>query len=66
MKPIDWFKSSHSGSSAQSVDCVETSRFADGTIGFRDSKNPDAGHHRVSPETAKRFLDAVRAGEYTL
>ena len=56
---LQWFKSSHSGSSG---DCVEVAWAADQWIGVRDSKNP-AGSALVFTSAAWRaFTAGVRGG----
>lgn len=54
----EWRKSSYSGMVNDSG-CVELARLS-GTIGFRDSKNPDSGHLSLSREVFSRFLTQVR------
>jgi uncharacterized protein DUF397 len=51
----DWRKSTRSGSSSDEA-CVEVARLTSG-IGVRDSKNPHAGHHSLTPTA---FTDLVR------
>ncbi|MFI0447115.1 DUF397 domain-containing protein [Actinomadura sp. 6N118] len=50
-----WRKSSHSSDGTTSQ-CVEVTQLT-GTIGIRDSKDPDSGHLALSPA---RFADLVR------
>jgi hypothetical protein len=53
-----WRRSSrcHSGH------CVEVARFADGSVGMRDSTRPDGGRLTFAADTWARFLTEVRGG----
>ncbi|MBO2465072.1 DUF397 domain-containing protein [Actinomadura violacea] len=50
----DWRKSSRS--TTQGGECVEVAAFP-GTIGMRDSKDPEGGHLALAPE---RFAALIR------
>jgi hypothetical protein len=54
-----WRKSSRSTGNGQ---CVEIARPVASVVGVRDSKNPDAGHLRVSPTAFNALLTAIRDG----
>jgi hypothetical protein len=56
-----WTKSSFSLNSGE---CVEVTRFVDGTIGVRDSKDPDGPVLRFSQGEINAFLNGVVAGEF--
>jgi hypothetical protein len=49
-----WFKSTYS--SPGSNGCVEV-RFAEATVGVRDSKNPDGPRFSFTPRAWDSFLD---------
>jgi hypothetical protein len=60
-----WRKSSFSGSGASgSGDCVEVATLADGTIGVRDSKHPDAAALRFTRSEMAEWISACKAGEF--
>jgi Domain of unknown function (DUF397) len=54
----DWRKSSYSMSNGH---CLEAARFADGSIGVRDSKAADSSVLRFEPEVWSVFLRKLRA-----
>ena len=56
-----WTKSSLSFSNSN---CVEVARLPDGTVGVRDSKNPDAAILRFTPAEWQAFLGGARRGEF--
>ena len=58
---LEWRKSSHSTAGGN---CVEVARLADGRIGVRDSKHPDAGTLVFAPTEFGGFIRSVRAGEF--
>jgi Domain of unknown function (DUF397). len=58
---LEWRKSSHSTAGGN---CVEVARLADGRIGVRDSKHPDAGPLVVTQAEFGGFIQSVRAGEF--
>lgn len=60
-EPIDWRKSSRSGTNGQS-DCVEAAALSGG-IGIRDSKGPRQGHLSLSHRQFRRLLTKVKAGD---
>ncbi|MUN35121.1 DUF397 domain-containing protein [Actinomadura litoris] len=55
-----WRKSSYSGSGNAS-DCVELASL-DGSVGIRDSKNPQITHITVGREGLARLLDQIKDG----
>ena len=55
-----WRKSSYSQGGGQQ--CVEVAVSLPNVVAVRDSKNPLAGHHVVSPRAWSAFLEAVREG----
>ncbi|MFV2172487.1 DUF397 domain-containing protein [Actinomadura sp. LOL_016] len=57
---VQWRKSSYTGG-ANDNQCVELGRLAQG-IGLRDSKDPDAGHLRLTPAAFAALLDEVKRG----
>ncbi|GAB3652388.1 DUF397 domain-containing protein [Actinocorallia lasiicapitis] len=54
-----WRKSSYSN--ATSGDCVESAILL-GSVGLRDSKHPEHGHHVYSRATYSALLNAIKAG----
>lgn len=57
-----WRKSSYSGNSGN---CVEVGRFANGTIGIRDTKQNGRGPVlRLSADEFAAFLNGVKDGEF--
>lgn len=56
-----WRKSSYSSGGGQ--ECVEVAANVPGVIALRDSKNPTAGHHEVTPHTFHTLLTAIERGE---
>ena len=57
----DWIKSSRSFSNSN---CVQVAHLPDGTVGVRDSKNPDAAILRFTPAEWQAFLGGARRGEF--
>jgi len=57
-----WIKSSKSGTNGGN--CVEVARLDDGTIGVRDSKNPDEAVLRFTRAEWEAFLDGVAQREF--
>ncbi len=57
-----WRKSSYSSGEEQST-CVELARL-DGSIGIRDSKQPERGHLAVSGRAFGRLVGRVKGGEF--
>ena len=57
-----WIKSSKSGTNGGN--CVEVARLDDGTIGVRDSKNPDGAVLRFTRSEWEAFLDGVAQREF--
>ncbi|MBB5807498.1 hypothetical protein F4560_007266 [Saccharothrix ecbatanensis] len=53
-----WRKSSRSAGSGE---CVEIARPGAPIVGLRDSKNPQAGHLRVSGPAFAAFLNVIKA-----
>jgi len=53
-----WRKSARSSGTGQN--CVEVAANLTGTVAVRDSKNPDGGVLRFSPDEWKAFLESVR------
>jgi Domain of unknown function (DUF397) len=60
MKPLEWFKSTYSGSGGQ---CVEVSYSLPGTIPVRDSKDPEGPALAFPADAWLSFVSAVRSGE---
>ncbi len=56
----EWKKSTASGTSG---DCVEL-RTADGLVEVRDSKNPTGPILAFGPDAHRRFIAAIKAGEF--
>ncbi|TJZ99601.1 DUF397 domain-containing protein [Actinacidiphila oryziradicis] len=59
--PINWRKSSYSGSTN---DCVEIADLADGGRAVRDSKNPDDGFFRFTAGDWAAFIQGVKTDEF--
>jgi hypothetical protein len=57
---LSWRKSSFSGTNG----CVEAAPLANGLIGVRDSKNPQAGHQVYNALEWQAFLAGVKNGEF--
>jgi Domain of unknown function (DUF397) len=55
-----WRKSSRSNNGT----CVELARLSDGSIGVRNSNNPQAGMVRFTPAEVDAFLQGAKAGEF--
>jgi hypothetical protein len=55
-----WRKSSFSNGSGA---CVEFARLSDGTVGVRDSKDPDGAILRFTDDEVRAFILGARAGE---
>ncbi|WP_308165893.1 DUF397 domain-containing protein [Actinomadura sp. NEAU-AAG7] len=61
-----WRKSTYSGAGGETQgDCVELASL-DGSVGIRDSKNPQTPHITVEREGLARLLSRVKAGELDL
>lgn len=58
-----WRKSSYSG--GDSGQCVELANL-DGTVGIRDSKNPQNPHIEVGREALASLIGRIKAGELEL
>jgi hypothetical protein len=58
---LTWVKSSHSGANGQ---CVEIGSGA-GHLAIRDSKNPNGPILVAAPSDYRKFLSAVRNGEFS-
>lgn len=58
---VHWRRSSHSGDQGN---CVEVARLADGRIGVRDSKHPDAGTLVFAAAEFGGFIRSLRTGEF--
>lgn len=57
---VEWRKSSRSDAGT----CVELGRFPDGSVGVRNSNQPDAGLVRFTPAEISAFLHGAKAGEF--
>lgn len=55
---VHWRKSTHSGGISDQQ-CVELGRLVQG-VGVRDSKDPDAGHLRLTPAAFAALLDGIK------
>ncbi|WP_131736013.1 DUF397 domain-containing protein [Actinomadura roseirufa] len=64
MEKIQWRKSSHSGSGAQS-DCVEVANLA-GNIGVRDSKDPHGPTIALPAAGFRDLVGWIKRGTYDL
>ncbi|WP_067486287.1 DUF397 domain-containing protein [Actinomadura hibisca] len=63
---IIWRKSSHSGGGgAGGQECIEVARLRE-SVGFRDSKAPDAGHLSFSAEGFAALVSRVKRDELSL
>jgi len=59
-RELNWRKSSYSGSTQHTENCVEAAALPGGGVAIRDSKDPSAGYITVSPAAWRQFLDQVR------
>lgn len=59
---VVWRKSSHSNHQSA---CVEMGRLDQGTVGFRDSKDPEGAVLTFERAAVQAFVAAVAAGEFT-
>jgi hypothetical protein len=57
---VQWRKSSRSSNGT----CVELARLSDGSIGVRNSNEPDAAMVRFTPIEISAFLQGAKAGEF--
>ncbi|GAA4239779.1 DUF397 domain-containing protein [Actinomadura meridiana] len=57
----EWRKSSHSGTGSQS-DCVELAALP-GTVGIRDSKNPNAPALALPAASFRDLLTTIKRGD---
>jgi hypothetical protein len=57
-KPVEWRKSSHSGT--QQGECVEIADLAAGVVGVRDSKDPYGPHLSVSTAAFGQLVRRLR------
>ena len=64
MTPV-WRKSSHSGSTGSTSDCVELASLPS-AVGIRDSKSPRTGHFAISPDDFATLLRKVKRGDLDL
>ncbi len=55
-----WRKSSLSNNGT----CVELARLSDGSVGVRNSNEPDVGMVRFTPAEISAFLQGAKAGEF--
>ena len=60
---VTWRKSSYSG--GEGGQCVELASL-DGSVGIRDSKNPQNPHIEVGREALASLLGQIKAGELDL
>jgi hypothetical protein len=58
---LNWVKSSLSFSNGN---CVEVAGLADGGIGVRNSRDPEGGMLRFTPDEWRAFLGGARNGEF--
>jgi len=59
-RELNWRKSSYSGSTQHTENCVEAAALPGGGVAIRDSKNPSAPYLTVTPAAWRQFLDQVR------
>ena len=60
-KTLNWVKSSLSFSNGN---CVEVAGLTDGGIGVRNSRDPQGGVLRFTPDEWRAFLGGARNGEF--
>lgn len=58
---LNWVKSSLSFSNGN---CVEVAGLANGGIGVRNSRDPEGGMLRFTPDEWRAFLGGARNGEF--
>jgi hypothetical protein len=58
---LNWVKSSLSFSNGN---CVEVAGLTDGGIGVRNSRDPEGGMLRFTPDEWRAFLGGARNGEF--
>ncbi|MFG2020763.1 DUF397 domain-containing protein [Actinomadura geliboluensis] len=60
---IRWRKSSHSGAEPQTcVECALLPNGSEGTVGIRDSTNPDGPRLTLTPDTWSALLVRLKDG----
>jgi Domain of unknown function (DUF397). len=61
---LNWRKSSYSGGSATSENCVEVAATHPGHVAIRDSKNPNGPILKFPATDWASFINGIRAGKY--
>nr|WP_063065622.1 DUF397 domain-containing protein [Nocardia violaceofusca] len=61
LSTAQWLKSSHSGAGK---DCVVVAHLAGGTVGVRDSKNPDGPALLFTPAEWDAFTTGIQNGKF--
>ncbi|MFH8555052.1 DUF397 domain-containing protein [Streptomyces celluloflavus] len=62
-EPLNWIKSSYSGSGGSCVEWAPASTSSTGAVPVRDSKDPHGPVLTIAPAAWSAFVGGVKAGE---
>ncbi|MFJ6566038.1 DUF397 domain-containing protein [Streptomyces sp. NPDC091292] len=63
-EPLNWIKSSYSGSGGSCVEWAPTNAAATGIVPVRDSKNPTGPTLNVPADAFTSLVSGIKAGEF--